>query len=150
MHTVKKKRPKLLIGRREQIGFPDLGLDDVTAKIDTGAYSSAIHCHQIREQNGVLYFKLLSPLHPGYKNEECSTTHFIQKEIRNSFGESETRYIIETRVRIGQRLIKSVISLSNRGTMRYPVLIGRRLLKNKFVVDVEQLNLAPLHILAYT
>jgi hypothetical protein len=143
---LKKPRNKNLIGRREHIDFPDLGLFNITAKIDTGAYTSALHCHDIREIGGVLHFRLLSDVHPEFSGEDHSTSDFILKEIRNSFGESETRYIIKTRVKIGQRTIKSLISLTNRGTMRYPVLIGRRMLKNRFVVDVSQLNIAAANL----
>lgn len=139
-----------MIGRRELVDFPDLGLKGVTAKIDTGAYTTALHCHDIREQEGVLYFKLLSAGHAGCTGEEHAVKQFIQKDIRNSFGETERRYIIKTRIRIGKRIIQSLISLTNRGTMRYPVLIGRRLLKNRFVVDVSQLNIAPQHIQTIT
>ncbi len=127
---------KPTIGRRESIDFPELGLYGITAKIDTGAYTTALHCHDIREENGVLYFKLLDPSHPDYTEKEQKFTTYSQKEIKNSFGESEKRYIIKTIIRIGKRRIKSVISLTDRGTMRYPVLIGRKLIKNKFVVDV--------------
>ncbi len=130
---------KPTIGRREHVDFPELGLYGITAKIDTGAYTTALHCHDIREENGVLYFKLLDPTHPDYTAKELSFKEYFQKEIKNSFGESERRYIIKTIVRIGKKRIKSVISLSDRGTMRYPVLIGRKLLKHKFVVDVSLL-----------
>ncbi len=129
-------REKLTIGRREVVDFPELGLFGITAKIDTGAYTTALHCHDIREENGILYFKLLDPSHPEYTEKEHHFTAYFQKEIKNSFGEIEKRYIIKTTVRIGNKRIKSVISLTDRGTMRYPVLIGRKLLKNKFVVDV--------------
>lgn len=130
------EKPKLTIGRREHIDFPELGLYGITAKIDTGAYTTALHCHDIREENGILYFKLLDPSHPDYTEKEQRFTTYFQKEIKNSFGESEKRYIIKTIIRVGKRRIKSVISLTDRGTMRYPVLIGRKLIKNKFVVDV--------------
>ncbi len=134
---------KITIGRREVVDFPELGLYGITAKVDTGAYTTALHCHDIREEHGILYFKLLDPTHPGYTSEELSYRDYFRKEIKNSFGESEKRYIIKTIVRIGKKRIKSVISLTDRGTMRYPVLIGRKLLKNKFVVDVSLLNNIP-------
>lgn len=134
---------KITIGRREKIDFPELGLIGITAKIDTGAYTTALHCHDIREKNGVLYFKLLDPTHPDYTEKEQKFTSYSQKEIKNSFGEIEKRYIIKTIIKIGRKRIKSVISLTDRGTMRYPVLIGRKLLKNKFIVDVALLNNIP-------
>ena len=136
-------KEKPTIGRRESIDFPELGLYGITAKIDTGAYTTALHCHDIREENGVLYFKLLDPSHPDYTEKEQKFTTYSHKEIKNSFGESEKRYIIKTIIRIGKKRIKSVISLTDRGTMRYPVLIGRKLLKNRFIVDVSLLNNIP-------
>jgi hypothetical protein len=141
---MKMIKEKLTIGRREVIDFPELGLYDITAKVDTGAYTTALHCHDIREENGVLYFKLLDPTHPDYDQQEQKFSEYFQKEIKNSFGEIEKRYIIKTIVKIGNKRIKSVISLTDRGTMRYPVLIGRKLLKNRFIVDVSLLNNTPI------
>lgn len=137
---MKTEKSKVLIGRREIVDFPELKLFGIEAKVDTGAYTTALHCHDIREENGVLYFKLLDPTHPDYSEKELSFRDYTQKEIKNSFGETEKRFIIKTVVKIGRKRIKSLISLTDRGTMRYPVLIGRKLLKNKFVVDVGLLN----------
>jgi hypothetical protein len=134
---------KLTIGRRETIDFPELGLMGITAKIDTGAYTTALHCHDIREKNGILYFKLLDPTHSDYTEKEQKFTDYFQKEIKNSFGETEKRYMIKTIIKIGSKRIKSLISLTDRGTMRYPVLLGRKILKNRFIVDVTLLNNIP-------
>ena len=131
-----------VIGRRELIHFPNLGLLNIIAKVDTGAYTTVLHCHDIREKNGVLYFKLLDPNHPEYSNQEKCANTFYKKEFKNSFGESEKRYVISSQIQLGNRKIRSLISLTDRANMRYPVLIGRRLLKNKFLV-----NVACLHIL---
>lgn len=136
-----KPKPKTTIGRRELVSFPDLGLKKIQAKIDTGAYSTALHCHDIHVKDGVLYFKLLDPTHPEYNDKPQSATEFSRKIIKSSSGEAEERYIIKTRVKIGKRKIKSVISLTDRGNMRYPVLIGRKLLKNRFIVDVSEINI---------
>lgn len=142
---MKVKKEKRIIGRRETVDFPDLELSGITGKIDTGAYTTALHCHDIhvREENGqrLLCFKPLDPTHPAFTAKEICFTEFDEKQIKNSFGEVEHRYIIKTRVRIARKLIKSVISLTDRGNMRYPVLIGRKLLKNRFIVDVSELNL---------
>ncbi len=135
---------KLTIGRRETVDFPELGLTGITAKVDTGAYTTALHCHDIREENGILYFKVLDPTHADYTEQEQQFKNYSRKEIKNSFGEIEKRFIIKTVIKIGPRRIKSVISLTDRGTMRYPVLIGRKLLKNRFIVDVSLLNILPI------
>ncbi len=133
-------KEKIIIGGRELIDFPELRLYGIEAKIDTGAYTSVLHCHDIREESGVLHFYFLDPTHPEYTNQEQKFTEYTQREIKNSFGEIENRYVIKTIIKIGSKRIKSVISLTDRGTMRYPVLIGRRLLKNKFIVDVSLVN----------
>lgn len=141
---MQNNKEKVVIGRREIVDFPELGLVGIIAKIDTGAYTTALHCHDIKEENGVLHFKLLDPSHPEYNIQDQKFTCYSKKGIKNSFGEVEMRYIIKTIVIIGRRKIKAVISLSDRGNMRYPVLIGRKLLKNRFIVDVSLLNNIPL------
>ena len=123
-------KPKQIIGRNEIVDFPELGVLNMQAKIDTGAYSSTLHCRDIRVQGIQLCFKIEN------EKEHCFN-EFSQKNIKNSFGKIEKRYIIKTKIKIANRVIKSIISLTNRGTMRFPVLIGRKLLKNKFVVDVS-------------
>src|ERR1035437_1135004 len=134
------QKEKLTIGRREHVDFPELGLFGVIAKVDTGAYTSALHCHDIYEEKGVLHFKLLDPSHPEYNEQDQKFTDYSQKEIKNSFGEIENRYVIKTIIKMGHKQIKALISLSDREKMRYPVLIGRKLLKNRFIVDVSLLN----------
>lgn len=126
-----------LIGRREYIDLPLLGLTHIEAKVDTGAYTCAIHCESITtvEERGktILCIRLLNDDHPEHRFSD-----FTSKKIKNSFGEMEQRYIIKTLVKIGRKKINTTFSLSDRGNMRYPVLIGRRLLKGKFIVDVGQ------------
>lgn len=123
-----------MIGRREFVDFPLLAISHVEAKIDTGAYTSSIHCRHIerihKDGKDTLEFKLMD-----------DTVHHVedytQKFIKNSFGEKEERFIIKTLIHIGKKKIRTTVSLSDRGNMRYPVLIGRRLLKGKFIVDVN-------------
>lgn len=123
-----------IIGRREYVNFPLLNIEHVEAKIDTGAYTCAIDCNHIElkkiNQQTILSFRL-------FNNETYHVEDFTRKKIKNSFGEMEERYIIKTLISIGRKRIKTTISLSDRGNMRYPVLIGRKLLKGKFIVDVN-------------
>lgn len=137
---VRKPKPVLTIGRRETVDFPDLGLFGLTAKIDTGANTTALHCHHVRVENGVLIFRLLDETHPEYQDTEHRFGKFDQKTIKSSMGESELRYIIRTRITLGSRTLRGIVSLTDRANMKYPVLIGRRLLKNRFLVDVSKLN----------
>ena len=139
------QKEKKIIGRREQVDFPEIKLYAITAKVDTGAYIMALHCHDIRVEkiNGknTLCFKLLHPSHPEYNEQENYFTEFEEREIKNSFGVQEKRFVIKSVVVIAGRRIKSLISLTDRRNMRYPVLIGRRLLKGRFIVDVSKENL---------
>ena len=133
-----------LIGRREYVDFPELNIFKVEAKIDTGAYTSAMHCKDIRikEIGGkqLLCFKLLDETHPEYNEQEHRFEDFIQKNIKSSSGETELRYIIKTLLIIGHKKIRTTVSLTDRGNMRYPVLIGRKMIKNKFIIDVAQIH----------
>jgi hypothetical protein len=134
-------RAKKFVGRREHVSFPDLKLPAVEGKIDTGAYTSALHCHDITVENiegkEFLSFIMLDKNHPAFTGEKILIEDFFKKEIKNSFGESELRYVIKTRVKIGNKIIKTPISLTDRGNMRYAFLVGRKILKNRFVVDVS-------------
>lgn len=136
------KKQLITIGRREKVSFPDLGIVDIDAKVDTGAYTTALHCHdiEVKKENGkpILYFKLLDPSHPEYNERQQRFVDFKEKNIKNSFGDLEGRYIIKTRLKIGHKIVKTSISLTDRGNMRFPVLIGRRLLLRRFIVDVNE------------
>jgi hypothetical protein len=129
-----KKNKIKIIGRREFVQFPLLNIEKVEAKIDTGAYTCAMHCNDIVlktiNEKQILTFRL-------FNNTIYHVDEFTRKKIKNSFGEMEERYIIKTLIAIGRKKIKTTISLSDRENMRYPVLIGRRLLKGKFMVDVS-------------
>jgi hypothetical protein len=129
-----KKYKIKIIGRREFVQFPLLNIEKVEAKIDTGAYTCAMHCNDIVlktiNEKQILTFRL-------FNNTIYHVDEFTRKKIKNSFGEMEERYIIKTLIAIGRKKIKTTISLSDRENMRYPVLIGRRLLKGKFMVDVS-------------
>lgn len=142
---MKQKKYKIrLIGRREFVDFPQLKLSSIEAKIDTGAYTSAIHCKDIElkiiDGKEVLCFKLLDDSHPEYSEQTHQFNEFYKKKIKNSFGEMEERFIIKTPVKIARKTIITTLSLSDREKMRYPVLIGRRLLKGKFIVDVNRIH----------
>lgn len=134
------KETKTIIGRTDIIDFPDLKLMEVRAKIDTGAYTSSIHCFKVKVVKEKLTFYL--PAHRGEKHLKFVTKDFELKAIKNSFGQTEMRYVIKTRVVLFGKKITTEFSLANRIQMRYPVLLGRKLLRNRFLVDVSLENLS--------
>jgi hypothetical protein len=133
-----KKNRVRLIGRREFVNFPLLEIMNLEAKIDTGAYTSSIHCENItvnyENSKPILYFTI---------EQDGKTFRFEEydrKKIKNSFGEMEERFVIKTLIKLGKKKIHSTISLTNRDNMRYPVLIGRRMMKGKFLIDVNRIH----------
>lgn len=148
---MKKAKNRIrLIGRREYVDFPELKLFSVEAKIDTGAYTSSIHCSDISlkkiNNKDVLCFKLLDANHPEFAQHTHQFDDFDRKKIKNSFGEMEERYIIKTAIKLGKKTIRTTLSLSDRENMRYPVLIGRRMLKGKFLIDVNKIHTGGVRI----
>jgi hypothetical protein len=137
---------KKTIGRREKIHLPKWGLKNVTAKIDTGAYTSSIHCEFAEEtiENSVpvLYFKVLCPKHKKYKNKLLRTEDFTEKKVKNSFGQEEIRFKVNTKVVMFGEEFDAEFTLTDRSKMRIPILIGRKLLRRKFLVDVDSINLS--------
>lgn len=141
------KTKKKVIGRRELIDFPALELFEVEAKIDTGAFTSAIHCTHIREATlsdgtPVIRFDLLDLSHPQYHHKLFEFTEFTQRDIKNSFGDVQERYVIRTQIQLFDKIIEADFSLSDRSDMKYPVLIGRALLNKNFIVDVARKNVS--------
>jgi hypothetical protein len=120
-----------IVGWRELFHFTDLGLVNVPAKIDTGAYSNVLHCDDIQEIDGKLHFRIGDR---NYIFEKYKTIN-----VKNSFGDEQERYSILTNVILGNTPYKLHVSLNNRDNMKYPMLIGRRFLqKFKYIVDVNQ------------
>ncbi len=141
------KAVKKVIGRRELVNFPLLQLFEIEAKIDTGAYTSALHCSNIYEAdlpdgNRVIRFQLLDPSHPLYDHQQFEFKDFGLRDIKSSFGDIQERYVIRTQIQLFDEIIESDFSLSDRSDMKYPVLIGRALLQHNFIVDVSKKNVA--------
>lgn|SRR5690554_20353 len=133
---------KQLIGRVDRADFPGLHLNDIAVKIDTGAYSSAIHCDNIQEEDGVLKCTFLDEEHPQYNGKEFTFTEYDVVFVRSSNGMVQRRYQIQSNIRMFNRVFKISLSLSSRQEMRYPVLLGRKFLTKKFIVDTELFDLS--------
>lgn len=139
-------KEKIIIGKSDIASFPELEIDDIHIKVDTGAYTSSIHSHQIsldvKNDKKIIKFKILDPTHPLYVDKVFTTENFSEKKIKNSFGKTEKRFIINTQIQIFEKTYPIELSLSERGEMRYPVLIGRKLLNGNFIVDTSKTNLS--------
>jgi hypothetical protein len=131
-----------ILGRYDRVDLPQLGLSDIHAKIDTGAYTSSLHCRSAQVVNGRLQFVLLDEEHPEFTGMIFTSDTFEIRDIRNSFGEVESRYVITTSIRIFDEVIITEFSLSNRGSLRFPILLGRKILRNRYLIDVTRKNVS--------
>ena len=128
-----------VIGRAEEVDLPDFGLAGVPAKVDTGADNSAIWVSQIVEKADGLHCVFFGPDSPFYSGEKVIVKKdYKLTRIANSFGQKELRYKIKLRIRVGGRLVRATFTLSDRSPKTYPILLGRKLLKDKFLVDVSK------------
>ena len=127
-----------VLGIIEQVSFPELGIESVSAKVDTGAYSGALHCEEIDEIiHPVTKKKALKirPIDSAYS--EVIIEHFKRVYTRSSSGHRLQRYVIETAMIVQGQTYMIKIGVTKRDLMNMKVLIGRRFLrKNKMLVDV--------------
>ena len=131
-----------ILGRSDRVDLPGLGLYNIHEKIDTGAYTSSLHCSRAEVVDGQLEFVLLDDEHPEFTGLKFVFKEFTEREIKNSFGVAEKRYIIHTTVKIFDDEIMAEFSLGDRDAMRFPILLGRKILRDRFLIDVRKKNLS--------
>lgn len=128
-----------IVGWEEWVALPDLGLPAIKAKVDTGARTSALHAHLIEPFGPVDAPLVRFAVHPiaGRTDVEitCSAPIIDRREVTSSNGERESRYVIATDARIGQRTWPIEITLTNRETMTYRMLLGRQAIQEDMFVD---------------
>ena len=137
---------KKTIGRKDLADFPEIDLEDVSVKIDTGAYTSSIHCHSIEEvasgSKSFLKVDFLDPSHHLYQEKVVVFDEFEKKVVKNSFGQDEERYVIKTDIVLFKKRFEIELTLTDRSDMKHPILLGRKVLADNFVVDVSRTNLS--------
>jgi hypothetical protein len=130
---------KALLGWREWVALPEFGIAQIKAKIDTGARSSALHAVTIEP-----YLKggenwLMFTVQPTQKLSEhiieCHAPVKDRRLVSDSGGHKQRRYVIETQLLFGQQLIQAEITLTNRDSMRFRMLLGRTAMNKHFIID---------------
>jgi len=139
---LKKNSIKTLIGRKDVVDFPKLELFNIDIKVDSGAYTSSFHCHSIQEENNELKCQFLDPKHEKYHEKYFIFKDFTQKMVKSSNGIIENRYLIKTEILIFNEIYPIELTLTERGSMKFPVLLGRKFLSKKFMVDTAKKNLS--------
>ncbi|PQJ74037.1 ATP-dependent zinc protease [Polaribacter gangjinensis] len=137
---------KITIGRFDKADFKEFSLFDIDVKIDSGAYTSSIHCSNIEEitinNENHIKFTLLDSQHPFYNNKEYSTKNFAMKLVKSSNGITQKRYLIQTEIFIFNTSFPIHLTLSERRDMKFPVLLGRKFLNKRFVIDTSRTNIS--------
>ena len=133
------KREKAVVGWREWVALPDLGVDRIKAKIDTGARTSAIHAFDVcpLERSGRKYVRFsLHPVQHHRKPEVfCEAPVVDERVVTSSNGEKQHRYVVETTLMLGGKSWPIEMTLTNRDEMGFRMLLGRRAVRRRFVVD---------------
>jgi hypothetical protein len=130
---------KTLVGARETIDLPDLGLFGIATRIDTGAQTSALHVDHMHEnkETGRLEFEFHPDSHDIKKTKKCSAKIVERRRVKSSNGEKERRYIINTTAVLGDMQWTIRLSLTDRSSMRHLLLLGRQAMKGNIIVDPE-------------
>jgi hypothetical protein len=127
------------IGWREWVSLPDLGLDRIKAKVDTGARTSALHAIRMETFRAHGDDRVRFAVHPVQRQSsptvECEAVMVDERHVRSSDGRRELRPVIETVLRIGDRDWPIEVTLTDRALMGFRLLLGRRAVRRKFVVD---------------
>lgn len=136
---VRRRRTLPALGWREWAALPALGVDHIKVKVDTGARTSALHAHFVERyrKGGIDRVRFL--LHPLQRSTdidlECKARVLAERVVSDSGGHREKRIVIETPVRIGEYEWPIEITLTDRDTMLFRMLLGRTAINRRFVVD---------------
>lgn len=130
---------KVVIGRGERLSFVGTRAHTIPAKVDTGAYRSAVHATEIVEIDGKLQFTILGE-HPvcGSMAETMSTDEYRKVNVSNSFGHEESRFEVKLKVKLGPKIFIAKFTLADRSKKVYPILLGRTMLNGRFLIDTDE------------
>lgn len=127
-----------VFGIVEHVSLPELGIFDVPAKIDTGAFSGAVHVNDVREytdDNGKKHLEFKLPA----TGKTIDLTRFTRTYVRSSTGHTQRRYLFDTTIMVNNVEYVIRIGLTDRSDMAYEILIGRRFLnEHDILVDVKR------------
>ncbi len=128
---------KKIIGRSVEIDLLDLNLLNVAARVDSGASTSSIWASSIKKIDQNLEVVFFGDNSPYFNGRKVLFSDFLVTNIKSSMGEIEKRYKVSLRVKIYNHTINQWFTLANRSKQKFPILIGRNILKDRFLIDVS-------------
>jgi hypothetical protein len=134
-----KDNQLLTLGWREWVRFPELGLDSIKAKVDTGARTSALHAFEVTpfEENGK--HRVEFKMHPNQRDRDtvvvCVADIKDERLVRDSGGHQQERWVIETLICIGNQCWPIELTLTSRDDMLFRMLLGRTAMRKRATVD---------------
>lgn len=131
--TGSARRKPEIIGWREHVALPELGIPMLRAKIDTGARTSAIHADhlEIFEREGARWVRFRVPASRLHHSFRLETPIADEREIKNTSGIPETRIVIETLLLLGRHRWHVEVSLANRENMGFDMILGRTAVRRR-------------------
>ena len=134
-----KSQPTAIIGWKEWIALPELGIPAIKAKIDTGARTSALHISSLEEVQTDGQRMVRFGIHPLQRRKDieylCEAPVLEQRRVKDSGGHFEKRYVIQTTAKLGAMSWSIDITLTNRDPMLFRMLLGRKAVENRFLIN---------------
>lgn len=134
-----KKKTRMRLGWREWVDFPELGLENIKAKVDTGARTSALHAFELRTFEKEGRQRVEFKMHPNQRDLQtvvvCTADVKDERDVRDSGGHQEKRWVIETPVTIGSETWPIELTLTARDDMLFRMLLGRTAMRGRAIVD---------------
>lgn len=128
---------KAILGRAEKVLLPELFDVRIHARIDTGARKSTIWVSRAEVVDGELEVIFFDKGAEGYTGKVVKFKDFDRLVVASSNGHMDSRFTIKALVKLGSRKIRATFTLADRSSQVYPILIGRNVLRGKFIVDVQ-------------
>lgn len=138
--TPKSSDQLTVIGNKELIYLPEIRKSPLLARVDTGARTSALHCYSVNIEK-INRQKVLCVRFMRNSRKVVRFKKYTQRKVKSSNGQIQNRYVVRLKLAFGEKTYKATFTLTNRSDMSHAALLGRKFLRNRFLVDVSRSHL---------